>query len=89
MTNVAAEQWHFGGRWYTTTLAGHVASRDGMSLELEDIAPAPGRGVVLEAFHDDVTGEMPFTSYIAEPLPFEVVEQFMAEARRLLPPVGD
>ena len=89
MTNPAAEQWHFGGRSYTTTLAGLVASRDGMSLELEDLAPAPGRGVVLEAFHDDVTGEMTFTYYVAEPLPFELVEEFIAEARRLLPPIGD
>jgi hypothetical protein len=27
MTSAAEEQWHFGGRWYTTTLAGYVAGR--------------------------------------------------------------
>jgi hypothetical protein len=60
-----------------------------MSLELEDVAPAPGRGNVLQAFHDDTTGEMTFSSYSTEPLPFDLVEQFIVEARRLLPPVSD
>ena len=88
MTNAAAERWHFGGRWYTTTLASDVTNRDGMGLELEDVAPAPGRGTLLEAFHD-ATGEMTFMSYITEPLPFELVEQFIGEARRRLPPVSE
>lgn len=33
MTNGEAERWHFGGRWYTTTLASDVHTRDGMGLE--------------------------------------------------------
>jgi hypothetical protein len=66
MTNAELDRWHLGGRWYTTTLASDVQTRDGMGLELDDVAPAPGRGTVLEAFHD---------------------EQFIAEARRRLPPL--
>jgi hypothetical protein len=88
MTNAAAEGWHFGGRWYMTTLASDVHTRDGMGLELDDVAPAPGRGTVLEAFHDDTTGEVTFTAHVTEPLPFELVEQFLAEARRRLPPLA-
>jgi len=88
MPNTEAERWHFGGRWYTATLASSVTSRDGMGLELDDVAPAPGRGSVLEAFHDDTSGEMTFISYSTEPLPFELVEQFIVEARRRLRPVS-
>jgi hypothetical protein len=47
MTNAELDRWHFGGRWYTTTLASDVHTRDGMGLELDDVAPAPGRGTVL------------------------------------------
>jgi len=88
MSYPESERWHFGGRWYATTLSGSLANPDGMVLELEDVAPAPGRGIVLAAIHDDVSGEMAFISYLTEPLPFELVEQFIAEARRLLPPIS-
>lgn len=74
---------------YTTTLASDVHTRDWMGLELDDVAPAPGRGTVLEAFHDDATGEVTFTAHVADPLPFELVEQFVAEARRRLPPLAE
>jgi hypothetical protein len=60
-----------------------------MGLELDDVAPAPGRGTVLEAFHDDTTGELTFTAYVTDPLPLDLVEQFIVEARRRLPPIGD
>jgi len=89
MTSAAAERWYYGGRWYTTTLASSVTNRDGMGLELDDIAPAPGRGPVVEAFHDDTTGEWTFISHITEPLPLDLIEQFIAEARRRLPPGSD
>jgi hypothetical protein len=88
MTNTGPEHWHFGGRWYTTTLASDVQTRDGMGLELDDVAPAPGRGTVLDAFHDDTNGEITFTAHVTDPLPLELVEQFIAEARRRLPPVA-
>jgi hypothetical protein len=84
MANLDRHRWHFGGRWYSTTLACDVAARSGMGLELDDVAPAPGRGSILEAFHDDTTGQWTFTAHVTGPLPFELVEQFVIEARAQL-----
>lgn len=90
MTSVPeSERWQFGGRWYAVTMASDVGARDGMGLELDDVAPAPGRGVALEAFHHDQTGEMTFTAFTNEPLPLDLVEQFVEQARRVLPPGND
>jgi hypothetical protein len=77
------------GRWYTTTLASDVAARDGIGLELDDVAPAPGRGLILEAFHDDTTREWTFTAHVTDPLPFELVERFIIEARARLASPAD
>ena len=63
------DEWHFGGRWYGATVASDVLTRDGLGLELDDIGPAPGRGLVLEAFRDDTTGQTTFTCLTTEPLP--------------------
>ena len=84
MSQSESDRWHFGGRWYAMTLASDVLTRDGIGLELDDIGPAPERGQVLEAFQDDTTGEVTFTAHVAEPLPFDLVEQFVREARRRL-----
>ncbi len=84
VTRAEIDPWHIGGRWYSVTLASDVATRDGIGLELDDVAPAPCRGTVLEAFQDDTTGELTFTAYVTDPLPFELVEKFIAEARRRL-----
>jgi hypothetical protein len=80
------EQWHFGERWYAVSGVSEVGARDGFSLELEDIGPAPGRGVLLVAFRDDQTGETTIDSKLIESLPLELVERFLAEARLRLPP---
>jgi hypothetical protein len=81
------DQWHFDDRWYDVTIAGvSCLDRDGMAFELDDIGPSPGRGLVLEAFRDGATGNMTFTSRTTEPLPFRLVEAFIAEARRTLSP---
>lgn len=84
MAESELDRWYFRGRWYSTTVASWVSGRDGLGLELDDVAPAPGRGPVLEAFRDDTTGDLTFTAYVADPLPFELVEQFIAEARHEL-----
>ena len=54
------DRWHFDDRWYDVTLASVVShlDRDGMALELDDFGPSPGRGLVLEAFYDDDTGNI-------------------------------
>jgi hypothetical protein len=89
MVGESRDRWFFAGRYYAATLASDVATRDGLGLELEDVGPPPGRGLVLEAFQDDTTELFTFTAFITDPLPFALVEQFVAEARRTLTKDGD
>jgi hypothetical protein len=78
-----AERWHFGDRFYLLTLA---STPDSMDLELDDVGPGSGRGTVLIASRDDETGAMTLRSFTDEPLAIELVEAFLAEERRTLPP---
>lgn len=80
------DDWEFGGRYYLTTMFSDL-DRDGMALEVEDVAPAPGRGQVLEIFFSDQTGDMMFTAMTTEPLPLRLIEHVVAEARRTLVPL--
>ncbi len=81
--------WFFGGRYYHVIGFSDVASRDGYGWELEDVAPAPGRGTVLEAFFDDTTREFTFWARGGDVmLPFALVEHFVSEARKAVPPQG-
>jgi hypothetical protein len=89
MISESRDRWFFGGRHYAATLASDVATRDGLGLELEDVGPAPGRGLVLEAFQDDTTELFTFRAFLADPLPFALVEQFVEEGRRRLTKDGD
>lgn len=65
------------GRWYEVTIA---SDPTGLAAELDDVASAPGRGMVLDAHRNDDTGEWTFGCY-AERLPLAIVERFIAEAR--------
>ena len=74
-----------GGKQYRTVFGSDVRDgRDSMFLELQD----PDYGGVLGAYWSDVDGAFTFFTEKVE-LPFEVVEAFMREARRRLPPDGD
>jgi hypothetical protein len=77
--------WHFAGRYYLTTMAGDL-DRDGMALEVEDVAPAPGRWIVAEVYYSDQSGEMTFSALTTDPLPLALIERIVAEAQRVLPP---
>jgi hypothetical protein len=79
------DRWTFDGRHYLVTRFSDVATRDGYGFELEEIGPS-GRGMVLEAFWDDTTGRFTFTAVTTEPLPFRLVEQFVADAAAGIPP---
>lgn len=60
-------------------------TRDGVGLELTDLASRES-GPALEAFwHDDGSG-FDFIAHHAATLPFAVVERFVAAARKRLPP---
>lgn len=81
------DRWHFGDRWYAVTMAGvSDPDHDGMALELDDVGPPPGRGLVLEVFRDGRTHDMTLISHTTEPLPLLLVEQFITEARRSFRP---
>jgi hypothetical protein len=76
------DDWFIEGRWYSPTVA---SDPDGLAVELDDVGPAPGRGVVMDAHRHFTTGEYTFAYYAKERLPLEVVERFVGEARRWLP----
>lgn len=61
--------------------------RDGMALELTDLADAPGVGPVLQAFWHDSGPEFDFIVHRSTVLPLSLIERFVNEARRRLPPV--
>lgn len=81
----AGREWTFDGVPYEVTAASDVATRDGFGYELWELG-ASGRGLVLEAFWDDTTGLFTFTALTSEPLPFRLVEQFVASAGTGVPP---
>ena len=58
--------------------------RDGMALELYEITNNDSFQI-LEAFWSDIDNRFTFSAF-KENLPFEIVEKFIFEARKLLPP---
>ncbi|GAA3600919.1 hypothetical protein GCM10022223_15740 [Kineosporia mesophila] len=86
MSRVKSESsaWHFGDRYYSVVMASDVGDRDGIGLELEDVAPAPGRGLVMEVFRDDDSGMSTLRCFTSDPLPLELVERFLAQAQESL-----
>lgn len=76
-----AERWHIGGRYYGVTA---TSTPDSFDLELDDLGPDLGRGIVAIASVRDGTDSIGVRLYAEHELPIEVVEQFLAEARRLL-----
>jgi hypothetical protein len=76
-----AQPWQYGGRYYLLSSFIDVAEQGGFGWELEDVGPAPTRGVVLEAFRAG-DGEFTFTAYTDRPLPFGLVHRFVTEAGR-------
>lgn len=69
----------FDGVVYEVLMASDLV-HDGMSLELWH-----GRKQVMSCFYSDVDGRLSLTAHRAA-LPLELVEWFIAEARRELPP---
>jgi hypothetical protein len=76
--------WEHEGRLFEVTEVSDVI-RDGMALELTDLGSSES-GPSLEAFwHDDGSG-FDFIVHHVGVLPFDVLERFVAAARRNLPP---
>jgi hypothetical protein len=68
------------GRYYTTTVFSETSSRNGLGWELEDIAPAPGRGQLMEIFRDDSEAVPIINCRTFGPVPAEIVDRFAREA---------
>jgi hypothetical protein len=81
--------WEYDDRFYAVTAVSGTGTRDGFGWELDDVAPAPGHGPVLEAFWDDGAGRFTFTSFTPDPLPFALVERFVREANQAVPPPAE
>lgn len=77
--NATPDRWEYDGRHYLVDRCGDT-SKYGFGWELEDVAPTPGRGVVLEAYLEGATGTALFRSYTDQPLPLALVERFVTEA---------
>ncbi|SDY05802.1 hypothetical protein SAMN05421504_104370 [Amycolatopsis xylanica] len=71
--------WEYDGRHYLINTWSDT-SRFGFGWELEDVAPTPGKGVVMEAYLDGTTGAALVRVDTDEPLPLALVERFLAEA---------
>jgi hypothetical protein len=68
----------------TTSSPGSATSRRATdsARELEDVAPTPGKGLVLEAFRDDTAGTLTIRAFTDEPLALTLVQRFITEAAR-------
>ncbi|MEV0766422.1 hypothetical protein [Nocardia sp. NPDC050435] len=79
------EPWEYDGRYYTVTGFSDVDCRDGYGWELEDVAPLPNRGLVLEAFLDGTSLGFTFRAFTDQPLPLALVHRFVTEAANGIP----
>lgn len=82
LSQAVSPRWEYGGRYYVVWKVTGGGTPDTLGWELEDVGPSPGRGIVLEAFHEDASGEFAFTAYTDRPLPFALVHRFVVEAAR-------
>ena len=82
---VSLEAIEHAGQHYRLIFGSDVRDgSDGVFLELRH----PNNGIMLGAYWSDLDGSFTFFAAQAQ-LPFEVVEKFMQEARRRLPPDGE
>jgi hypothetical protein len=80
----AADAWCFEGRYYGVVVC---AGPEQVTVELEDLAPAPGRGTAaVVTFADD--GAAPVVAVYARDLPLALLRQFLEEAERNQPSVS-
>ncbi|MBY8862715.1 hypothetical protein K7711_40040 [Nocardia sp. CA2R105] len=85
LSQAVTPRWEYGGRYYVVWRVTDSGEQDTLGWELEDVGPSPGRGIVLEAFGQDASGEFVFTAFTDQPLPFALVHRFVVEAAREIP----
>jgi hypothetical protein len=84
------EDWHYDDRYFLVTLASTPTSMD---LELNEVGSAEAaarrkkgtQGPILLASCDDDSQGLTLSVFTTRPLPLELVERFVTEARRRLP----
>jgi hypothetical protein len=59
-----------------------IPAQDGIALAVEDVASAPGRGLLARAWWDGPGGRLSFPAYTNDPLPTAVIGWAVAEAER-------
>jgi hypothetical protein len=84
----ATDEWYADGRYYGVTVFSDVSERDGLGVELEDVAPAPGRGLAMVIFRDDSTGAPVVSTTTHLPVPAELATRFTGYALRIVLPEG-
>lgn len=84
VSQAVSPRWEYDGRFYVVWKVTDGGDRDGLGWELEDVGPAPARGIVLEIFSDDPHGVFAFTAFTDRPLPFALVNRFVATVSREL-----
>ncbi len=72
-----------GGRGYELLLVNDT-ERGGRSVELWETTPAPGRGLLLEAFRPTGPGPWTFSAFTREDVPLEALEWFTSNAWAML-----
>ncbi len=78
----SSEPWVYDGRYYQVVKFSDVNDRDGYGWELEDLAPSPVRGPLLEVFLDDTSRAFTFRAFTDQPLPVDLVHRLVTEAMR-------
>lgn len=76
------ERRTFEGRHYRLTLA---STPETMDLELDDVGPAPGRGLIALASCDDTSHELTVRVFTDAQPPMDMLDRFLATARAELP----
>ena len=76
-----SQRWQIRDRHYGVTVA---STPDSFDLELDDLGPGVGRGPVAIASMPDGSKNINVRVFTDGALPIEVIEEFVAEARRRL-----
>lgn len=85
---VGGTDWFYGDRFYLVGIIAIVSPFDGWEFELDDVAPAPGRGSVLTVVWDEDACRLSFQAHTSSRLPLALVERFLALVSQELEQLG-
>lgn len=79
--------WESAGQLFEVVMASDLI-RDGMVLELTDLAQDASPGPVLEIFWSDVDNTFTFLAHRPAQVPMDILTRFVESARQRLPPTN-